>query len=96
MKKVFAFLILCMALALARILLMVLAVVLLVALVHSFVTRPRDTLALITTLALSSVAVAQPLAFIGGVVLVALTLAGFWRWRSRRRPRLFLTNPSGP
>lgn len=73
MKKVFAFLILCMALALARILLMVLAVVLLLALVHAFVTRPRQTLVFLGTLILSSVAVAQPIAFIGGVVVVALT-----------------------
>jgi len=70
MKKVLAFLILCMALALARILLMVLAVALLLALVHTFVTRPRETLVFLGTLILSSLAVAQPLAFIGGVVVV--------------------------
>ncbi len=70
MKRVFAFLTLCMALALARILLMVLAVVLLLALVHAFVTRPRQTLVFLGTLALSSLAVAQPLAFIVGAVMV--------------------------
>jgi hypothetical protein len=72
MKKVFAFLILCMALALARILLLVLAVVLLLALVHAFITRPRETLVFLGTLILSSLAVAQPLAFIGGVVVVVV------------------------
>lgn len=70
MKRVLAFLILCMALALARILLMVLSVVLLLALLHAFVTRPRETLVFLGTLILSSLAVAQPLAFIGGVVVV--------------------------
>ena len=96
MKKVFAFLILCMALALARILLMVLAVALLLALVHAFVTRPRETLVFLGTLILSSLAVAQPIAFIGGVVVI-VALAGFGRWRRGRHPRLPLPfRSSGP
>lgn len=87
MKKVFAFLILCMALALARILLMVLAVVLLLALVHAFITRPRETLVFLGTLTLSSLAVAQPLAFIGGVVvLAAIILAKRRRGTAPTRP----------
>lgn len=85
MKRVFAFLILCMALALARILLMVLAVVLLLALVHAFVTRPRQTLVFLGTLALSSLAVAQPLAFIVGAVMVVSMIVIS---RQRRRSRL--------
>lgn len=88
MKKVFAFLILCMALALARILLMVLAVVLLLALLHAFVTRPRETLVFLGTLALSSVAVAQPIAFIGGVVVVVLAALLTRRLKRSERPRL--------
>lgn len=87
MKRVFAFLILCMALALARILLMVLAVVLLLALLHAFVTRPRETLAFIGTLILSSLAVAQPLAFIGGVVVVFATIVLAKRRRWATPPR---------
>jgi len=87
MKKVFAFPILCMALALARILLMVLAVVLLLALVHAFITRPRETLVFLGTLILSSLAVAQPLAFIGGVVvLAAIILAKRRRGTAPARP----------
>lgn len=82
MKKVFAFLILCMALALARILLMVLAVVLLLALLHAFVTRPRETLVFLGTLILSSLAVAQPIAFIGGVVVVFVAIVLARRRRS--------------
>ena len=74
MKRILAFLILCLALALARILLMVLAVLLLLALVHAFVTRPRETLVFLGTLILSSLAVAQPIAFIGGVVVVVAAI----------------------
>lgn len=87
MKKVFVFLILCMALALARILLMVLAVVLLLVLVHAFVTRPRETLVFIGTLILSSLAVAQPLAFIGGVVVVFVAVVLAKRRRGTAPPR---------
>jgi hypothetical protein len=100
MKKIFAFLILCLALAVVRILLMVLAIVLLLALVHAFVTRPRETLVFLVTLTLSSLAVAQPLAFIGGAVVIALALAGLRRWRRpvrRRRGRSLLpARSSGP
>ncbi|MGQ3041397.1 MAG: hypothetical protein ACT6TH_12330 [Brevundimonas sp.] len=88
MKKVFAFLILCMALALARILLMVLAVALLLALVHAFVTRPRETLVFLGTLILSSLAVAQPIAFIGGVVMVVLAALLTSRLKRSERRRL--------
>lgn len=88
-KKLLAFLILCMALALVRTLLMVLAVVLLLALVHAFVTRPRETMVFLGTLILSSLAIAQPLAFIGGVVVI-VALAGFGRWRRGRHPQSLL------
>lgn len=76
-KTLLAFLILCMVLALVRTLLMVLAAVLLLALVHAFVTRPRETMVFLGTLILSSLAVAQPLAFIAAftVIGVAIILA---------------------
>lgn len=74
-KKLLAFFILCMALALVRALLMVLAVVLLLALLHAFITRPRETLVFLGTLILSSLAIAQPLAFIVGMVVLASTVA---------------------
>ena len=97
MKRVFAFLILCVALAVIRALLMVLAVILLLALLYASVTRPRETLVFLSTLALSSLAVAQPLAFIGGVVVVALALTGFGRWRRGHRSRSLLpTKSSAP
>jgi len=95
-KKLLAFLILGMALALVRTLLMVLAVVLLVVLVHAFVTRPRETMVFLGTLILSSLALAQPLAFIGGVVVI-VALAGFGRWRRGRHPQSLLpVRSAGP
>lgn len=91
-KKLLAFLILCMALALARTLLMVLAVVLLLALVHAFVTRPRETLVFLGTLILSSLAVAQPLAFIAGAVVIAVALIVIRRKRRKRHGRRLCTD----
>jgi len=83
MKRVLAFLILCLALALVRILLIVLAVVLLLVLVHASVTRPRETLVFLGTLILSSLAVAQPLAFVVGAVVVAVAVVMVGRQRRR-------------
>lgn len=91
-KKLLAFLILCMALALARALLMVLAVALLLALVHAFVTRPRETLVFLGTLILSSLAVAQPLAFITGAVVIAVALIVIRRKRRKRHGRRLCTD----
>jgi len=83
MKRVFAFLTLCVVLAVFRALLIVLAVVLLLALLHAFITRPRDTLVFLGTLALFGLAVAQPLAFIVGVVIIAVAVAAVGRKRHR-------------
>ncbi|MGX1745821.1 MULTISPECIES: hypothetical protein [unclassified Brevundimonas] len=93
-KKLLAFLILCMALALVRALLMVLAVVLLVALVHAFVARPRETMVFLGTLILSSLAVAQPLAFIAAftVIGVAIILA---KRRRKTQPLHISCKPAG-
>lgn len=97
MKRALAFLILCLALALARVLLMVLAVILLLMLVHAFVKRPKETLVFLGTMILSSLAVAQPLAFIGGVMVVIVALAGFGRWRRSRHPQSLLpARSAGP
>lgn len=93
-KKLLSFLILCMALALVRALLMVLAVVLLLALVHAFVTRPRETMVFLGTLILSSLAVAQPLAFIAAftVIGVAIILA---KRRHKTQPLHISCKPAG-
>lgn len=74
MKRVFAFLTLCVALAVFRALLIVLVVVLLLALLHAFITRPRDTLVFLGTLALFCLAAAQPLACIIGVTVIAIAV----------------------
>lgn len=99
-KKLLIMLILCIALALVRALLLVLAIVLLLVLVHAFVTRPRETLVFLGTLILSSLAVAQPLAFIMGVAVITLTLAGLRRRRRsahyRRGRSLLAARSSGP
>lgn len=87
MSRLLLLLILCVALALFRAVAVVLAVALLLTVLVAFITRPRETLVFFGTLALSSVAVAQPLAFIGGVVIVTLALAGFGRWRGCRYSR---------
>lgn len=91
-KKLLAFLILGMALALVRTLLMVLAVVLLLALVHAFVTRPRETMVFLGTLILSSLAVAQPLAFITGAVVVTVAVIVVRRKRRKRHGRRLCTD----
>ncbi len=93
-KKLLAFLILCMALALARTLLMVLALVLLLTLVHAFVTRPQETMVFLGTLILSSLAVAQPLAFIVAftVIGVAIILA---KRRRKTQPLHISCKPAG-
>lgn len=91
-KKLLAFLILCMALALVRTLLMVLAVVLLLALVHAFVTRPRETMVFIATLSFSALVVAQPLAFITGAVVVALAVIVVGRKRRKQHRRRLCTD----
>ena len=91
-KKLLAFFILCMALALVRTLLLVLAVVLLLTLVHAFVTRPRETMVFLGTLILSSLAVAQPLAFITGAVVIAVALIVIRRKRRKRHGRRLCTD----
>lgn len=82
-KKLLAFLILCMALALARILLMVLAVVLLLMLVHAFITRPRQTLVFLSAFSLSALAMAQPLACIAALAVIGVAIV---LTKRRRKP----------
>lgn len=78
MGKLLILLILCVALAVFRAVAVALAVLLAVTLVGSFIARPRETLAFLGTLALSALAVAQPLACIVaiGVVGVVIILTG--------------------
>lgn len=74
MNKVVGFLTLCVVLAIIKAALMALVVALLLGLLFSFITRPRDTIVFAGSCALSCLAVAQPLAFIAGVTIVALAI----------------------
>mgnify|MGYP006894109701 CR=1 FL=1 len=100
MSRLLLLLILCVALAVFRAVAIVLAVVLLLTVLVAFISRPRETLVFLGTLILSSLAVAQPLAFIGGAVVIALALAEFRRRRRsvhRRCGRSLLSaRSSGP
>lgn len=86
MKPVFAFLTLCLALAVFRALLIVLAVVLLLALLHAFIKRPRETLGFLGTVALFGLAAAQPLACIIGVTVIATAVVLVKRRQKTSRP----------
>ena len=97
MRGVVGLLSLCVVLAILRAALIALMIMLLLALVYSFIRRPLETLGLLGTLALSALAVAYPLAFIGGVVVVTLACTGLGRWRRGHRSRSLLpTKSSAP
>lgn len=83
MNKLALLLALCVACAVLRAALAALVVVLMIALLWSFVTRPRETLILLSSLALMALAEAHPLAFIValGFLGVAVVVMG-----SRRKP----------
>ena len=74
----------CVAVAILRVVVVALIAALALALLWSFITRPREMLVLLGTLALMGLANAQPLACIIalGVLGIAVVLAG----RTRKRP----------
>lgn len=80
MNKLLILLILGVVLAVLRAVAVALTALLLLTLIGSFIARPRETLAFLGTLALSALAVAQPLACI-----VALAIVGVVIVVSRRR-----------
>ena len=80
MSRLLLLLVLCVMLAVFRAVAIVLAVVLLLAVVVTFITRPRETLVFISTLALSALTVAQPIACIVAVTVVVVAMV-----LSRRR-----------
>lgn len=101
MSKFFGgFLVLCVALAVLRMAVVGLVLALILALLVSFVTRPRETLTFVGTLVLMGVAHSRPIAVIVtlGIIFLAVVVVGH-----RRRPRrqLLLTDgrrddPPGP
>lgn len=83
---------LCIALAVLKVVLIALMVALLLVLAYAFVTRPDKTLVFLVALTIFSVASARPVAFIItlGLVSVTVVIAGAWR-KSRDRPLLIDT-----
>lgn len=82
MGRFLLLLILCVALAVLRAVIIVAVALAVLALIVSFITRPKQTLVFLGTLALSALTVAQPLACI--VVLAVVVLAVVM---TRRRPK---------
>lgn len=90
MGRFLLLLILCVALAVLRAVVIVASALAVLALIVSFITRPRQTLMFLGTLVLSALTVAQPLACIVGVVVVVVALAGFGYLQRRCHSRSFL------
>lgn len=87
MNKLAMLLALCVACAVLRAALATLVVVLMIALLWSFVTRPRETLVLLSTLALMALADARPLALIAGLVVVVVAVTFLERKRGASESR---------
>lgn len=83
MSKIVGLLGLSIVLAIIKAALTALVVAMILALLWSFMTRPRDTIVFVVACALSCVAVAQPVACVAGVTLVAIVLGLAGR---RRKP----------
>ena len=83
MKTVVALLTLCLVCAILKAAVVALIAALLLALLWSFITQPRDTLLLLVTLALMGLANAHPLAFIIGLVIVAVAIVVLGRKQHR-------------
>lgn len=74
MNKVLWFLLLGVALAVLKAAIVAVVAALMLAIVISVITRPRETILFAGTCALSCVAVAQPVACVIGVTVVAVVL----------------------
>lgn len=82
MNKLLVLLILGVVLAVLRAVAVALAALLLLTLIGSFITRPRETLTFLGTLGLSALAVAQPLACIVVLAIVSVVIVVSRRRRS--------------
>lgn len=82
MGRFLLLLVLCVALAVLRAVIVAAVALAVLALIVSFITRPKQTLAFLGTLALSALTVAQPIACIVALGLVAVIIA-----TARRKPR---------
>ena len=86
MSKLLLMLILCVALAVFRAVAIMLAVVLLLEVLVAFITRPRESIVFLTTLTLSSLAVAKPLACIIALAIFSVAVVVTGRHRRFLRP----------
>lgn len=85
MGRFLLLIILCVTLAVLRAVIMAVVALAVLALLVSFLTRPKQTLVFLGTLALSALTVAQPLACIMALGLVGVAIAVSQR---RRKPAL--------
>ncbi len=91
MGRFLLLIVLCVALAVLRAVIVAAVALAALALIVSFITRPKQTLVFLGTLALSALAVAQPLACIVGLVVVASAILAT-RCRRRKEPPLQIEN----
>ena len=91
LNKLLLLLILGVALALLRAVAITLVALLALTLLVAFITRPRQTLVFLATLALSALTVAQPIACIVAMTTVAIVVV-LARRRRRRRQGKFLAS----
>lgn len=93
MGRFLLLLVLCVALAVLRAIIIAAVALAVLALIVSFITRPRQTFVFLSTLALSALTVTQPLACIVGLVVVASAILAT-RCRRRNEPPLQIENRS--
>ncbi|GAA0763935.1 hypothetical protein GCM10010203_34160 [Actinomadura yumaensis] len=91
MSRFLLLMVLYVALAVLRAVIIAAVALAVLALIVSFITRPKQTLVFLGTLALSALAVALPLACIVGLVVVASAILATRR-RRRKEPPLQIEN----
>ncbi|KQR57209.1 hypothetical protein [Brevundimonas sp. Leaf168] len=94
MGRFLLLLILCVALAVLRAVIVATVALVVLALIVSFITRPRQTLVFVGTLALSALTVTQPLACI--ITLAALGFVIAFSGRKRRHSKSRYLDPPHP
>lgn len=92
MNRLLFLLILGAALAVLRAVAIALVVLLTLTLLVAFITRPRQTLVFLGTLALSALTVAQPIACIVAMTMVAIVVVLAGRRRRRRQGKLLASS----
>lgn len=91
MGRFLLLIVLCVALAVLKAVIIAAVALAALALIVSFITRPTQTLVFLGTLALSALTVTHPLACIVGLVVVASAILAT-RCRRRNEPQLQIEN----